>query len=138
MCGNGEVLHLSSDLLASEHQCLLLTYCFRQGGQSSNTAERGHCHAVYINGPSDHVKVIRFAKFLAEGAELHTYTQCFVRQGRCKVAGATRPSYDKITVTAATPTEFRTECLRLCCHKKKIPVLHTSEVHHITVEEEQL
>lgn len=51
---------------------------------------------------------------------------------RCDLTGPR----DQTTVAAAAAAEIMTESL--CCCKEKIPVLHTAEVHYITVKEEQL
>lgn len=93
---------------------------------SSNTAERGCCHAVYINRPSGHVKVTRPAKFLVEGAVLHRHN---VLSGKDDARWQVRPDL------AATRPRSPLPGLNLW-HKEKIPVLHTAEVHHITVDEE--
>lgn len=98
VCGNGKVLDFSVDLLVSEHQRLLLMDCFQQGGWSSNAAERGHRHDVYINWPSGDVKVTRAAKFLVGGAVYYIHTMfCPARtmQGdRCDLTWL-RPDHDR-------------------------------------------
>lgn len=47
----------------------------------------------------------------SQGEQYTTYTQCFVRQGRCKVTGVTWPGCNQTTVTTATPAEIRAESL---------------------------
>lgn len=116
MCGNRKVLDLSGDLLVSEHQCLQLWYRFGHSGLKLKL-QRGDAVMLYtLTGP---LVMLRWQ--VPRRGSCTTQTQCFVRQGRCKVTGATWPGCDQTTVTAAIAAEIRTESLTLCATRRNYP-----------------
>lgn len=103
----------------------------------AQTQQRGDSVTLYTL--TDPLVMLRWQGRLSSsgGAVLHTHN---FLSGKDNARWQVQPDLAATSPRspAATPAEIRTESLTLCCHKEKIPGLHTTEVHHITVKEEQL
>lgn len=89
---------------------------------SGSEPERRRCRPVCINPPLQ-------SRYGDGGGRLVS----LVRQGRCKVTGATWIGRGRSAALAATPHEIRAECVTWSCHGQEIPALHAAEERRITV-----